>query len=335
MKCHEMKIWSRSRSVGRYALAGLMGLAAIGAHAAATEHYPARPVRVVVPQSAGGSTDLVARAVAQRMADALGQPMVVDNRPGAGSINGTDIVAKATPDGYTLLVVAASFTITPNIRKKVPYDVVRDFTPVSQLATLPHIVVVYPSLPVKSIKELIALAKAKPGELNFASSGIGTSTHMATELFMYLTGTKMVNIPYKGGAPGMTALLGGQVQLYFAAISTAIPHVRSGRLRALAVSTKKRSVALPQYPTLQEAGVPGYEHASWVGMLAPDQTPKAVIMQLNREAENAAQREDVKKLLLRSGVEAVGSSPEEFQVVIKTEVVKWARVVKAAGIERR
>jgi len=312
-----------------------MGFVALGAHAAATEHYPVRPVRVVVPQSAGGSTDLVARAVGQRMADALGQPMVVDNRPGAGSINGTDIVAKATPDGYTLLVVAASFTITPNIRKKVPYDVVRDFTPISQLATLPHIVVVHPSLSVKSIKELIALAKAKPGELNFASSGIGTSTHMATELFMYLTGTKMVNIPYKGGAPGMTALLGGQVQLYFAAISTAIPHVKSGRIRALAVSTKKRSVALPQYPTLQEAGVPGYEHASWVGMLAPDQTPKAVITQLNREAEKAAQREDVKKLLLRSGVETVGSSPEEFQLVIKTEVVKWARVVKAAGIERR
>ena len=312
-----------------------MGLAALGAHAAATESYPVRPVRVVVPQSAGGSTDLVARAVGQRMADALGQPMVVDNRPGAGSINGTDIVAKATPDGYTLLVVAASFTITPNIRKKVPYDVVRDFTPISQLATLPHVVVVHPSLPVKSIKELIALAKAKPGELNFASSGIGTSTHMATELFMYLTGTRMVNIPYKGGAPGITALLGGQVQLYFAAISTAIPHVRSGRIRALAVSTKKRSVALPQYPTLQEAGVPGYEHASWVGMLAPDQTPRAVITRLNSEAEKAAQREDVKKLLLRSGVETVGGSPEEFDLVIKTEVVKWARVVKAAGIERR
>jgi len=330
-----MKIWNGSRSAGRYALAGLMGLAALGAQAAAMESYPARPVRVVVPQSAGGSTDLVARAVGQRMADALGQPMVVDNRPGAGSINGTDIVAKATPDGYTLLVVAASFTITPNIRKKVPYDVVRDFTPISQLATLPHIVVVHPSLPVKSIKELIALAKAKPGELNFASSGIGTSTHMATELFMYLTGTKMVNIPYKGGAPGITALLGGQVQLYFAAISTAIPHVRSGRIRALAVSTKKRSIALPQYPTLQEAGVPGYEHASWVGMLAPDRTPKAVIAQLNGEAAKAAQREDVKRLLLRSGVETVGSSPDEFEIVIKTEVVKWARVVKAAGIERR
>jgi tripartite-type tricarboxylate transporter receptor subunit TctC len=316
-------------------LAGLIGLAVLGMNEALAQGYPARPIRVIVPQSAGGSTDLVARAVGQRVADAIGQPMVVDNRPGAGSINGTEIAAKAAPDGYTLLVVAASFTITPNIRKKVPYDVLRDFTPISQLVTLPHILVVHPSLPVKSVKELIALAKAQPDVLNFASSGIGTSTHMATELFMYLTHTKMVNIPYKGGAPGMTALLGGQVQLYFAAISTALPHVRSGRLRALAVSTAKRSVAAPEYPTIEEAGVPGYEHASWVGMLAPDQTPRAVITQLNREAVRVTQMPEVKKLLLRSGVEALGSSPKEFGIVIRTEFAKWARVVKAAGIERR
>ncbi len=315
--------------------AALIGFAVLGMTGAAAQNYPARPVRVIVPQSAGGSTDLVARAVGQRMADAIGQPMVVDNRPGAGSINGTDIAAKASPDGHTLLVVAASFTITPNIRKKVPYDVLRDFTPISQLVTLPHILVVHPSLPVKSVKELIALAKAKPGVLNYASSGIGTSTHMATELFLHLTDTKMVNIPYKGGSPGMTALLGGQVQLYFAAISTAMPHVKSGRLRPLAVSTAKRSVAVPEYPTIQEAGVPGYEHASWVGMLAPDGTPRAIIAQLNREAVKVLQIAEVKKLLLRSGVEALGSSPKEFDDVIKAEFAKWARVVKAAGIERR
>jgi len=315
-----------------FAVVAALTLVSTIAHA---QEYPTRPIRVIVPQSAGGSTDLVARAVGQRISDALGQPVVVDNRPGAGSINGTDIAAKATPDGYTLLVVAASFTITPNIRRKVPYDIVRDFTPVSQLVTLPHIVVVHPSLPVKSVKELIALAKAKPGELNFASSGIGTSTHMATELFMYLTDTKMVNIPYKGGAPGMTALLGGQVQLYFAAMSTAIPHVRAGRLRALAVSTAKRSVAAPEYPTMQEAGVPEYEHASWVGMLAPDQTPRAVITQLNREAVKAVQAPDVEKQLLRSGVEPLGSSPKEFDTLIKSELAKWARIVKAAGIEKQ
>lgn len=327
--------FSIKRSIRHYAPVGLIACAVLGMSGALAQGYPARPVRVIVPQSAGGSTDLVARAVGQRMADNLGQPMVVDNRPGAGSINGTDIAAKATPDGYTLLIVAASFTITPNIRKKVPYDVLRDFTPISQLVTLPHILVVHPSLPVKSVKELIAMAKAQPGVLNFASSGIGTSTHMATELFMYLTGTKMVNIPYKGGSPGMTALLGGQVQLYFAAISTAIPHVRSGRLRPLAVSTAKRSVVVPEYPTMQEAGVPGYEHASWVGMLAPDKTPRAVITQLNREAIKVLQMADVKTLLLRSGVETLGSSPTEFDSLIRTEFAKWARVVKAAGIERR
>jgi tripartite-type tricarboxylate transporter receptor subunit TctC len=334
MKPNLQHVVTTLRAMSRCLLASVAALALVPAPADA-QGYPARPVRVIVPQSAGGSTDLVARAVGQRMADALGQPMVVDNRPGAGSINGTDIAAKATPDGYTLLVVAASFTITPNIRKKVPYDVLRDFTPISQLVTLPHILVVHPSLPVKSVKELIAMAKAKPGVLNFASSGIGTSTHMATELFLYLTDTKMVNIPYKGGSPGMTALLGGQVQLYFAAISTAIPHVRSGRLRALAVSTAKRSVAAPQYPTIQEAGVPGYEHASWVGMLAPDQTPRAVITQLNKEAVKVLQLAEVKKLLLRSGVETLGSSPKEFGNLIKAEFEKWARVVKAAGISRQ
>lgn len=323
------------RAFLRSLLSSIAALAVIAPAVAHGQAYPSRPIRVIVPQSAGGSTDLVARAVGQRMADALGQPVVVDNRPGAGSINGTDIAAKATPDGYTLLVVAASFTITPNIRRKVPYDVIRDFTPVSQLVTLPHIVVVQPSLPVKSVKDLIALAKAKPGELNFASSGIGTSTHMATELFMYLTDTKMVNIPYKGGAPGMTALLGGQVQLYFAAISTAIPHVRAGRLRALAVSTAKRSIAAPEYPTLQEAGVPEYEHASWVGMLAPDQTPRAVITQLHGQAVMALEVPEVKTQLLRSGVEPLGSSPKQFEHLIKTEVAKWARIVKAAGIPKQ
>lgn len=335
MQTYTRMLSNIGKSTRHCGLAGLIGLSVLGMNQAAAQGYPIRPVRVIVPQSAGGSTDLVARAVGQRMADAIGQPMVVDNRPGAGSINGTDIAAKATPDGYTLLVVAASFTITPNIRKKVPYDVLRDFTPISQLVTLPHILVVHPSLPVKSVKELIAMAKAQPGVLNFASSGIGTSTHMATELFMYLTHTKMMNIPYKGGAPGMTALLGGQVQLYFAAISTAMPHVRSGRLRALAVSTAKRSIAVPEYPTIAEAGVPGYEHASWVGMLAPDQTPRAVIVQLNREAVKVTQMAAVKKMLLRSGVETLGSSPEEFDNVIKSEFKKWARVVKAAGIEKQ
>jgi tripartite-type tricarboxylate transporter receptor subunit TctC len=220
--------------------------------------FPTKPIRIIVPQSAGGSTDLAARVVTQRLAETLGQPIVVDNRPGAGSLNGTETVAKAPADGYTLLVVAASFTINPALHAKLPFDPVRDFAPVTRLAALPHILVVHPTLPVKSVKELIALAKAKPGELNYASSGVATSTHLAAELFRHMTGTDMVQVPFKGGAPGMVGLLSGQVQLYFATISTALPHVKSGKIRAIAVTSVKRSVVAPEYPTIAEAGVPGY-----------------------------------------------------------------------------
>ncbi len=300
---------------------------------ATAQAYPSRPIRVIVPQSAGGSTDLVARVIAQRMTETLGQNVIVDNRPGAGSLNGTELVARATPDGYTVLVVAASFTINPAIRKELPFDPVRDFTPVSQLVTLPHILVVHPSVPASSVKELIALAKSKPGVLNFGISGIATSTHMAGELFMHMTGTQMVSIPYKGGAPGMTALLGGQIQLYFATISTAIPHIRSGKLRALGVTTAKRSVAAPEFPTIAEAGVPGYEHASWVGMLAPAKLPQPVLSKINGESAKAVQSQDLKALLLRDGLEAVGNSPREFDRIIKSEITKWAKVARVANIK--
>ena len=304
------------------------------AHAAQTANgaYPTRPVRVIVPQSAGGSTDLVARMVVQRMADGLGQSFVVDNRPGAGSLNGTDLVAKAVPDGHTLLAVAASFTINPSLHAHLPFDPIRDFTPITRLVTLPHILVVHPTLPVKSVKDLVALAKAKPGELNYASSGIATSTHLAAELFRHLTGTNMVNVPYKGGGPGIVALIGGQVQLYFATISTALPHVKSGKVRALAVTSGKRSAAVPEYPTIAEAGVAGYEHASWVGMLAPARTPAPIVRVLQDHAMKAVLRDDVKALLLREGLEPVGDTPQEFARVIKAEVAKWQKVVKAAGI---
>ena len=303
------------------------------ADAAAAQSFPSRPIRVIVPQSAGGSTDLVARMVAQRLDDALKQPVVVDNRPGAGSLNGTEIVAKAAPDGHTLLVVAASFTINPSIRKNLPFDPVRDFAPVTQLITLTHILVVHPSVPVKSVKELVALAKAKPGHLNYGTSGIATSTHMAAELFLHLTGTQMVNVPYKGGAPGMTALLGGQVQLYFATISTAIPHIKAGKLSALAVTAPKRSAVYPEFPTIAEEGVPGYAHTSWVGMLAPAKTPQAVVTRLNGETVKVLQMQDVKALLLRDGLEPSGTSPGEFGTSIRSEIAKWQKVVKVAGIK--
>ena len=233
-------IWAPMQK-GMHALFGLAFVASLSwMDSAAAQTYPSRPVRLIVPQSAGGSTDVVARVIAQRMTETLRQNVIVDNRPGAGSLNGTELVAKATSDGHTVLVVAASFTINPAIRKNLPFDPIRDFTPVSQLVTLPHILVVHPSVPATSVKELVALARSRPGALNYGISGIATSTHMAGELFMYMTGTRMVSIPYKGGAPGMTALLGGEVQLYFATISTAIPHIRSGKLRALGVTTAKR-----------------------------------------------------------------------------------------------
>jgi len=311
------------------------GLAAQPASTGSGQAYPSRPVRMIVPQSAGGSTDVVARLIAQRMSDDLGQPVVVDNRPGAGSLNGIEIVANAAPDGHTLLTVAASFTINPALHRKLPFDPVNGFTPISQLVTLPHVLVVHPSVPVDSVKSLIALAKAKPDALNYASSGIATSTHMAAELFLYLTKTRMVNVPFKGGAPAMVGMLSGQCQVNFATISTALPHIRSGKLRALAVSTAKRSAAAPEFPTIAEAGVPGYEHGSWVGTLATAKVPQAVIKRLNATAVKAAHAADVKTLLLRDGLEATGTTPAEFAAIIRTEVAKWQKVVKAAGIQPR
>lgn len=322
----------------RRALGAVMILSALSSVPpayAAEAAFPTRPIRMIVPQSAGGSTDLIARVAAQRMSETFGHQVVVDNRPGAGSINGTELVARATPDGHTLLTVAASFTINPSLHSKLPFDPVRDFIPITRLATLPHILVVHPTVQAKSVKELIALAKAKPGELNFSSSGIATSTHLAAELFMHLTGVKMVNVPFKGGGPGMVGLLSGQTHLYFATISTALPHIKAGKLRALAVSSPKRSIAAPEFPTLAEAGVPGYSHQSWVGTLAPAKTPPAVIAKLNKELNRITTTPDVKTLLLRDGLEAVDDTPQEFAAVIREEIAKWMKVVKAAGIKAR
>ena len=294
--------------------------------------FPSRSIKIVVPFPAGGPSDVLARMIGQKMTEDWGQPVVVENRPGADTAIGAMQVAKAAPDGYTLLAVAASFTITPALQKKLPFDSVRDFAPISQVATLPHILIVLPSVPVKSVKDLIVLAKAKPGGLNVATSGIATSTHLAAELFMYLTGTKMVTVPYKGGSPSMTAMLAGECQVNFAAMSTAIPHVRSGKVRAIAVSSGKRSVTAPEYPTIAEAGVPGYEHSSWVGILAPAKTPRPIVARLSAEAIKAAEAPDTKPYLLKSGMEPVGSTSAEFAALIKTEIAKWQKVVKAAGI---
>jgi len=292
-----------------------------------------RPIRLVVPQSAGGSTDLIARPLAQRVGEALKQSIIVDNRPGAGSVIGTDIAAKAPPDGHTLLAVAASFTMSPSLYKNLPFDPVRDFAPISMLSSLPNVLVVHPSLPVKSVKDLVAYAKAQPGKLNFSSSGVATGTHMSMELFKYQAGINMVHVPYKGGAPSVTALLSNEVQLCFATISTALPHVKSGRLRALAVSTAKRAAAAPDVPAIAESGVPGYDYASWIGLLAPAKVPSAVIQLLHKESARVMQTAEMKTLLQHEGSEPVGNSPQEFGSIIKSEVERWKGVAKSAGIK--
>lgn len=307
--------------------------AALAPVAATAQGFPTRPIRIIVPQSAAGSTDLAARAVAQKLSEVLKENVVVDNRPGAGSINGTEMVARAVPDGHTLLAVAASFTINPSLHAKLPFDPISDFAPITQLADLPHVLVVHPSVPVKSVRELIDLVKAKPGALNYASSGIATSTHMAAELFMSMTGTRMVNVPYKGGAPAMVAMLSGETQVNFATISTALPHIRSEKLRALAVTTAKRSVSAPETPTVAEAGVRGYSHSSWVGVLAPAKTPRPVLDRLNAEMAKIVNSPEIKALLLREGLESTGNSRQEFEAEIKAEVAKWIKLVKAAGIK--
>ena len=315
------------------AFASLAAILCAAVPAVAADSYPSRPIRVIVPQSPGGSTDVVARIVTDRLTEALKQNLVVDNRPGAGSLNGTEVVAKAAPDGYTLLVIAASLTITPALQQNLPFDPVRDFAPITQFADLPHIVVVHPGVPVKSLAELIALLKAKPGALACGFSGIGTSTHLAIELFQHMSGTRMLLVPYKGGTPAMTALLGGQVQVNFATSSTGLPHLRAGKLRGLAVSGAKRSTAAPELPTVAEAGVKGYQHASWVGMLAPAKTPRAVIERLHAESVKIVMSDEVRKIFLKNGFEVEGNSPPEFAAQIREEVDKWKKLVKTAGIK--
>ena len=299
---------------------------------AAAQNYPSRPIRLVVPQSAGGSTDLVARPLAQRVAEALKGSVVVDNRPGAGSTIGTDIVAKALPDGYTLLAVAASFTMSPSLYKKLAFDPVNDFAPISLLSSLPNILVVHPALPVKSVKDLLAHAKAQPGKLNYSSSGIATGTHMSMALLTHMAGINLAHIPYKGGAPSVTALISGEVQLCFATISTALPHVKSGRLRALAVSSAKRASAVPEVPAIAEAGVAGYDYTSWIGLLAPAKTPAAIVARWHSESARVMQTPEMKALLQHEGSEAVGSTPQSFNTTLRTEVERWRGVAKAANI---
>jgi tripartite-type tricarboxylate transporter receptor subunit TctC len=294
--------------------------------------YPDKPVRLIVPFPAGGSADFLGRLVAQKLSESLAQQVIVDNRPGAGGNIGSEIVAKAAPDGYTLLLGSVStHGINPSLYARMPYDAVKDFAPITQISEMPNILLVNPSLAVSSVKELVLLAKAKPGQLAFASGGNGTTQHLCGELFARLAGIDMIHVPYKGGAPAITDLLGGQVQVMFDNIVIPLPYVRAARLRALAVTSAKRSAAMPELPTMAESGYPGYNITSWMGLFAPAGTSKDVVNRLNHDVVTALKSAAVRLRLARDGVEAVGSSPSEFGAFVQSEQVRWAKIVKESG----
>lgn len=299
---------------------------------AGAQNYPNRTVRIVVPISAGGATDVFARTLAIGYTEAWNQQVIVDNRPGAGGMIGSEMVAKAVPDGYTLLMGnVAPNAVNVSLFKKLGFDPVKDFSPVSLVAITPNILVAHPSQPVKTVKELLALAKAKPGALNFPSAGVGSSSHLAGELLKSLAKIDMVHVPFKGGGPALVAMISGEVQIMFATMPAAMPHVKSGKARAIAVTTSKRSQAMPELPTIAEAGVTGYEASTWYGLLAPAKTPKPVVDRLHADtvkilAGPARQRLEIQ------GFEPVGGTPAEFSAYIKSEIVKWAKVIKDANI---
>ncbi len=305
--------------------------ALIGGNAMA-QQYPNKPIRLIVPFAPGGGTDITGRAIAMKLSEALGQTVVVDNRSGANGTIGADIAAKAPPDGYTLSMISSSHSVNPSIMKKLPYDLVADLAPITQATTQPYALIVHPSVAAKSVKELIALVKAKPNSLNYGSSGTGGLSHLSGALLCSMAGITMTHIPYKGGAPALTDLVGGQIQLLFSTILQAQSQMKGGRVRALAVTTAKRSAGAPDLPTMHEAGVTGYEVAGWYGMVAPLKTPAAVIARLNTEAVKALRAPDIKDKLAADGSEPVGSSSEAFGLHIKTEVAKWNKLVKEASI---
>ena len=299
----------------------------------AAQPYPARPVRLVVAQSTGGNADFVARAYAQRLAERFGQQIVVDNRPGAAGIIGSEIVARAAADGYTLLLAPTGFSINPGLYTKLPFDPLRDFAAVSLLGISFAVVVVNPQSPIRNIQELIALAKSRPGQLHFASSGMAAATHLAGELFNSMAGVKIVHVAYKGAPPALVDLAGGRIDVMFASPPSAMPLVRSGRLRAIATTGSKRAAYLPDMPTVSESGVPGYENTIWQALLAPARTPSAVIAQLHREIAVIAKRPDMRERLAADGSEALGSTPQETAAHISAEIARYTRLTKAIGLK--
>ena len=318
----------------RRTLLASLAVAAAGALplGALAQNFPTKPITIIVPFSAGGTTDILARIVGQGLTTELGQPFVVDNRAGAGGNIGASLAAKAPADGYTLFMgTVGTHAINQALYKKMPFDPVKDFAPISRVATVPNLLVAHPSQPYKTVKELIAYAKANPGKVTYGSPGSGASPHVSGELFKSMTGTDLLHVPYKGSAPAMTDLLGGQIAIMFDNMPSAIQHVRSGKLRPIAVTTAKRSPELPDIPTIAEAGVPGYEAMSWFGLFAPAATPKPVLDRLNAALVKVLNQPDVKKKIAEQGGDVVAETPEQFAAFIKAETAKWGKVVKDSG----
>jgi tripartite-type tricarboxylate transporter receptor subunit TctC len=318
------------KPVERAALAALFVLAA-GA-AVAQANYPAKAIRYIVPFPAGGPLDIVARAIGQELTKSWGQPVIVDNRPGAGGNIGADIVAKAPPDGYTILMGAVStHAINVTLYRKLPYDPIKDFAPVTLITSVPNVLVVHPSLPVRNVKDLIALAKARPGQLNFASGSTGSAGHLAGELFDSMAGVQMTHIPYKGAAPAVIDLIAGHVSLMFDNLSSALPNIKAARVRAIAVTTLKRSPLLPDVVTISESGLRGFDVSTWFGIFAPARTPPDIVAKLNGEIVRVLHTRDMRERLALLGAEPIGNQPDEFAAFIKTEIPKYAQVIKASG----
>jgi tripartite-type tricarboxylate transporter receptor subunit TctC len=308
-------------------------IVAFACQSALAQSYPARPIKIVVPATTGGAIDLIARSLAEKMSGSIGQPVVVENKPGAANNLGTDFVAKSAPDGYTLVIVASSHATNKHLYKNLPYDPVKDFEPVVYTHVVPLLLAVHPSVGAKNVQELAAWIRANPDKAIYASSGAGSSLHMAAELFMSMTKTKMQHVPYKGSSAAHPDLLAGRTAMIFDTVTAIRPHVRSGALRGLAVTTANRSSAFPELPTIAESGLTGYDASTWGGILAPAGTPKDALAKLNASINSALRMEDVRSRLVSAGIEIQGGTPEQFGNVIKAEIDKWGRIVREAGIQ--
>ena len=315
------------------AACGVVAVLSAGPVTSFAQSYPTKPVRMVIAFAPGGGTDVVGRIVGQRLSELWSQAVVIDNRPGAGSIVGTEIVAKALPDGYTIQTVSMSHALNVALYRKLPYDPIRDFAHVILVARAPNVLVAHPSLPAKTVKELIALAKSRPGKLNFSSSGTGGVSHLSAEMFRSVAGIDMVHVPYKGAGPAMTALLSGEVQLMMATTPVALSQIKANRVRPIAISSRKRSTLAPDLPTIAEAGFPGFETDTWYGVLAPLRTPANIVAKLNGDIGQVLRNRDFQVQLEQQGAEVAGGTPQEFRAFAEAEVARWSKVIRAAGIE--